>query len=140
MRSGIMGLVCVALAGCSVSGGESEPGELGPELSWSAERGLEVVLGEPVAGAELELGQVLGGPASVRLGAVTIDGTPVTSTREDRATAAGVELVITVELEGPLAAGSVVGHRIELADGSGLVQPAAAWVAVDGAKLARVEW
>jgi hypothetical protein len=140
MRSVIIGLVCVVLAGCSLSGGESDPGEPATELSWSAERGLEVVLGEPVDAAALEIGQVVTGPAAIRLRAVTLDGVPVTSTREDRATADGVELRITVELEGPLAAGAVVGHRIELADGSGLARPTAAWVAVDGAELARAEW
>lgn len=128
-------LVLLVVVGC---GGAVEPDPAPPTITWSSERGLEVTVRREIpAGAELEIGQTIEDPTAVILDWVSIDGTEVfAETTDGRADGF---VIMTLPAPRELDLGTVITHRLERLDRTGLVEPLSAWFSVDGVELARYE-
>jgi hypothetical protein len=126
-------LLSMLLASC---GGSSDPCEPVPAtIAWDAERGLVVTLHRPIdAGASLEIGQTIDDPTAMIQDWVTIGGSDVFAETTDGRAAGFV--VMSLPAPRSLGAGTVITHRLERLDRTGLVRPSSAWLSVDGMGVA----
>ena len=133
MAKQILALMILALVGCE--------NEVDPQASitWGPESGLVIKTASVIhQGREIEIGQVIDEPTAVILDWVTIDGLEVfAETLDGRAEGF---VIMTLPAPHRLRSGTMITHKLELADRTGLVSPLSVWFAVDGIELARTDF
>jgi hypothetical protein len=130
-RIALIAVASLTLAAC---GGAVEPEAPPASITWDAARGLEVTIHETIdAGAELEIGQVIDDPRAVIYDFITINKADFfAATTDGRADGF---VVLSLPAPSSLTPGTVLAHKLERLDRTGLVQPSAAWFSVGGTVL-----